>query len=148
MCIVLDACCAASLTNPDFPQSALILDWVRKGGRIVSGGQLHKELGATALRPLLAQWSASGRLQTISTEDVVVEQAAIQRLGPESNDAHVLALVRLSNSKVVVTRDAALMRDLKDRALMGDRRKIYPMPDRPLDDLRINRAVIRDAGCK
>jgi predicted nucleic acid-binding protein len=147
MCIVLDACCADSITNPELPQSGLVLEWIRKGGRVVSGGKLQKELGATSLRPLLVQWSLSGRLVTLSESDILVEEAAIKKLNLQSNDAHVLAVTRLSGARVVVTRDKPLMTDLKDRALMGDRRKIFPMPPQPAVDLRIGRAVLRSAQC-
>jgi hypothetical protein len=125
----------------------VLLDWVRKGGKVVSGGKLQTELGKTALRPLLAQWSASGRLILLPNVEIAVEQAAIEKAGIHSNDSHVLAITRLSNSRVVVTRDQLLMRDLKDRSVMGERRKIYPMPERAIADTRINRGVLRNAEC-
>lgn len=147
MCIIVDACCAGSLNNPALPQAALIIDWVRTGGKIILGGKLADELRRTSLLTLLAQWSAAGRLINIAAERIEGEVANIDPAMTQSNDRHVLALARLSGTQVVVTRDNALMQDLKNREVAGRRRTIYPFREAPIKDLRINRAVLRSANC-
>ena len=147
MCIIVDACCANSLGNADWPQAHLIRDWVRGGGKIVSGGLLQRELKNTALQALLVQWSASGRLINKDPTEIKIEEEKLDRSKVKSNDLHVIALARLSGAKVIVTRDQDLMYDLKKSPEIGKARKIYPMGEKPAKNLKVHRGVLRNAGC-
>ena len=148
MCIVIDACCADDAVGGKFGQGRLILDWVKSGGRVVTGGKLELELKGTSLQRLLVQWSRAGRLQTISQKRIDEETALIDLSKVKSNDLHVLALCRASGAKVVVTRDNDLKKDLKKsgQALRGQ--KIYPFPTVDVPNLRVQRGVLNNAGCR
>jgi hypothetical protein len=148
MCIIIDACCANSLVNSNFPQAKLILDWVKAGGKVVSGGDLERELKSTVLQRLLLQWSRSGRLISFDRDKLKSESDLIDGTKTRSNDHHVLALTRASGSKVVVTRDQDLMHDLKKSGQVPKGQKVYPFPVHSVTNLRVHRALLRNAGCK
>lgn len=147
MCIIVDACCANDLGNKDLPQGKLILDWIKGGGKIVSGGRLEDELKGTRLQSLLASWSSAGRLISINSAKVQAEIEQLDLTALRSNDAHVVALARLTGAQVVVTRDKPLMTDLK-RSNQISTRKIYPFPSEAAANLRVQRGVLNNAGCK
>jgi hypothetical protein len=148
MCIIVDACCAGALGNGALPQSKLILDWVKAGGRVVSGGKLEEELRGTNLQALLVQWKASGRLLSIDSALLEDEASAIDADKLKSNDLHVVALAKVSGAQAVVTRDRALMFDLKKSPEIKPARKVYPFPETAVNDLRVQRGVLRASGCK
>lgn len=147
MCIILDACCASDLLKADYLQSRILIEWVRQGGRVALGGPLRKELFKTPVGPLLTQWNAAGRLVNIAEAVISPKIKGLRAVPKKSNDDHVIALAQITGASVIATKDQALMADLKDKALMGSRRKIYPMPDAPIKDARINRAVLRNSNC-
>ncbi|HVF83228.1 MAG TPA: hypothetical protein VM913_03535 [Sphingomicrobium sp.] len=148
MCIIIDACCANFLENAHLPQGRLVLDWIKAGGKVISGGKLEKELRGTKLQALLVQWKASGRLISADSEILPIQEAAIDRDAINSNDLHVLALAKASGARVVVTRDRTLMQDLKKSGQVAPAGKIYPFPEDQVQDLRVQRGVLRNAGCR
>lgn len=148
MCLIIDACCANALANADLPQAKLILDWVKSGGKIVSGGKLEIELKGTALQPLIATWKAAGRLQGIDPQVIKNEERSIDQSQLRSNDIHVVALARASGAMTIVTRDKNLMHDLKHSGEVQPSRKIFPFQTTATSNLKIQRKVLRESGCK
>jgi hypothetical protein len=148
MCIIIDTCCANVLQDKDLPQGKLILNWIKSGGKIVSGGRLEAELKGTKLQSLLAAWSLSGRLISYDPDEISAAAAQIQLEKMKSNDLHVVALARVSGAMAVVTKDKDLMQDLKKSGQVDPPRKIYPFPDSPTTSLRVQREVLRKSGCK
>lgn len=145
MSLVIDANAANSLAAGMCVSSRLILAWVRTDGRVVSGGRLQRELGKTKLAPLLMSWSAAGKLKLIPDDEITAEEVRIIALC-RSDDEHVLAIVAISNSRVVVTGDQALKDDLKDNQITGQRRKIISHGVNGFSRPQIVRALLRECG--
>lgn len=107
MCIIVDNSCSADITS-NKPYASLIKEWVEDGGRVVTGGKLLDEVSGTTARELLELWRANNRLILLDREKVEAEEQAVGALPHASNDEHVLAIARLSRSRVLVTKDADL----------------------------------------
>lgn len=142
MSLVIDANAANTLSAGGCDASMAIIVWVRKGGEVVSGGRLQKELLNTNLRSLLFQWSAAGRLRVLDA-DLVNKVDAALRPQCRSNDSHVVAVLKIGDGKVLVSGDTDLHKDVKDVALMGYRRKIISCDQGIFSDIRIVRALLR-----
>jgi hypothetical protein len=146
MCIVIDTNRAADFNNPNDPYLVLLLDWLKRGGSVVTGGLLERELMKIAvMRGLLQEWSRRGNLRRISREDVEREEQTLPAI--KSNDPHVVALTRLSRAKVVVTEDKELISDLKDASLMGTRRKIYKRDVNNPGNVRNHKRMLSGLDC-
>jgi hypothetical protein len=144
MSLVIDANAANTLSAAGCEASKAIIVWVRKGGQVISGGKLQRELLGTNLRFLLSQWSAAGRLRILDADLVNRTEAELE---PQcrSNDSHVVAVLKIGDAKVLVSGDTELHRDVKDATLMGYRRKIITCDQGTFSDIRIVRALLR--GC-
>lgn len=143
MCLVIDTNAANSLSAAGCETSKAILIWVRKGGEVISGGRLQHELLATNLRPLLSQWSAAGRLKILDPALVGRTEVEVESLC-QSDDPHVVAVLKVGNGKVLVSGDTALHKDVKNADLMGYRRKIIGCNQGVFSDIRIVRALLRE----
>lgn len=124
MCIIIDANQAGELAKGEKPYIREVLHWIKSGGAIVSGGALERELFKHShMRDLLGQLSRSGQLRIIQHAQIEATQTRVQ---PHcaSNDAHVVALAIEARTRVIVTRDALLIQDLKNTAIVGNRRRI------------------------
>ncbi|MEX6506693.1 hypothetical protein [Jiella sp. M17.18] len=88
------------------------------------GGKLLRELPKTGLRDLLAEWARGGRLERLDTDLVDREEAAVESLPLRSDDPHVLALARVSNSRLLYTQDGNLIVDFKNRQIIDPRGKV------------------------
>lgn len=117
------------LAEPVTPDSAPIHGWLRKGGGNLVfsiGGPFATELYPAAKRRLLA-YSQAGRAKNFPGEEVEDEARRLESAGVvRSNDAHVLALARVSGARLLYSGDAALMADFKDgKILAKPRGRIY-----------------------
>ncbi len=100
MCLIVDASLASQVfnlpTNTDFIP---IIHWLtsdRKDGKLVVGGQLASELNRVkASRRFVRALQQAGRARLIPTLEADTEAANI-RASCVSNDAHVIALARVS----------------------------------------------------
>lgn len=127
MCVIIDVNQSDKMLRPDVnPHFSDLIRWVNKGGTVYSGGKLHQELGrVVGLLGLLASWEASGRLRILSAGPInsLAEQLSDACV---SDDSHIVALAIISGAELIVTADKALMKDMKNLALVSTRRKIYP----------------------
>lgn len=125
MCIIIDANKAADFCKQEKPYLNVLLRWIGAGGRVASGGDLERELfKVESMKSLLLEWSRSGRLVRIPSDRIAVREKSV-RQHCKSNDSHVIALAIESKANIVVTEDKNLICDLRDRTLVGNRRRIY-----------------------
>ena len=105
-------------------------EWVNSGkGKLVVGGELLQELSEYGnFRIWLTQALLSSRAILITEDDKVGDETALlQSQGIcKSNDAHVLALARVSGARLLFTNDRDLQADFGNRAIIGGARgRIY-----------------------
>lgn len=90
---------------------------------MVVGGRLTQELQRVeGSRRVMLQLQRAGKLETVDEKALAVEVGRVESLGPTSNDAHVLALARVSGARLLVSDDDALQDDFKDRRFLQDPR--------------------------
>lgn len=124
MCIIIDANQAGELATGEKPYVKLVLKWIKDGGAIVSGGDLERELFKHSnMRDLMGQLSRSGQLRRIGKQKIEQRTAAVEAMC-QSNDAHVVALAIEARTRVVVTGDNLLIKDLKNSTIVGTRRRV------------------------
>lgn len=124
MCLIVDANLAPQVfASPPHPDFVPVLDWLgKRDGCVVYGGRLAAELARIerARRYLLTLLRA-GRALRFPDESIVTEQAVVTRTGLcRSNDAHVLALARVSGARTLCTHDRDLQRDFKNLQLISN----------------------------
>lgn len=125
MCVVIDANKAGDFCNQSRPYLRTLLRWVNAGGRVASGGHLERELFKVhSMKGLLLEWSRSGRLVRVPSARVSAREATLRPVC-RSDDPHVLAVAIEAKASIVVTEDKDLITDLRDRSLVGQRRRIY-----------------------
>lgn len=125
MLAIVDANQAGNFAKTDSDHLHEFVRWVLSGGKVALGGRLTSELGKVgSFLPFLSQWRSSGRLILIS--DTLVNELENSLPPIKSDDPHVVALAIISDAKLIVTDDKPLMKDMKDLAVVGYRRKIYP----------------------
>lgn len=115
-----------------------LFDWIEGGkGKLLVGGKLLQELSdyGRFIR-WLAQARLAGHALLISDEKVNTETSKLENSNIcRSNDAHVLALARVSGGRLLFTNDQALQDDFKDPQIIGGvRGRVYTTLTRP--DLR------------
>jgi hypothetical protein len=123
MCLIIDANLASTVfdapTREDFVP---ITDWLtsnKKDGKLVVGGQLATELDkVNSARRFVRVLQQAGRARLIP-DDAATDEA--KRIGGKcvSNDAHVIALARLSGARVLCSHDKALQQDFGDLKLIS-----------------------------
>ena len=145
MPIVIDANAANSLACGGCESSKAILGWIRTQGSVTSGGQLQLELVRTQLRPLLAQWASAGKLFILPATDVARAQAIVH---PDciSNDSHVVAVLKLSGAKILVTGDQNLKADAKNKDLIPQACKVISCDQGHFSRVRIVRPLLAKFG--
>lgn len=105
------------------------LAWVDSGkGRLVVGGKLLEELSEYWN---FSRWfrraRRSGQVLRVSDDAVNAETAALEsRRICKSDDAHVLALARVSGARLLFTNDQALQEDFGNRDIIQEPRgRVY-----------------------
>lgn len=105
------------------------IEWVNSGrGKLVTGGRLHAELSGYGN---FSQWFRQalrlGNAINIPDEMVAAETTALEsRRICKSDDAHVLALARVSGARLLFTNDQALQEDFGNRAIIQEPRgRVY-----------------------
>jgi len=130
MCVIIDANVAAEVfASPVQTDYVPLWTWIEHGGgRIVYGGKNRRELArlTDVRRRLKTLWSA-GRAFEIGNRQVAREEKAVVKMNAcRSDDPHVIALARVSGTRVLCTEDQDLQADFKDRELVpAPRGKIY-----------------------
>ena len=101
-------------------------DWLEDGGgRLVVGGKLLSELifRSRSFSKWLYEARRSGRARIISNEEVNAETQSLKMQGiHKSTDPHVLALARVSGTRLLFTNDRLLQRDFRNPALISNPR--------------------------
>lgn len=134
MCIIVDANSVHHIIN-NTADGAPILRWLfdrKKRTGLIIGGRLSSELRRAGFGDVrnaeflktLKILSDAGRIHRF--EDGLVEKTAEQIKDKcQSNDPHVVALAIVARCGAVFTNDGDLMKDLKDRRIVGHRISIY-----------------------
>lgn len=135
MCVIIDACVRDEFfTSTPSPAANVVRRWIlERGGKVVYGGKLTKELQESPrARKELTNWLRSGRALLYPQSRVETVTASVQRMRLcVSNDAHVIALARLSGARVLFSRDrSGLHEDFKNPSLIDDPRgSVFQEPD-------------------
>lgn len=130
MCMIVDTNRLGDfLAKPETPDAAPIHRWLRRGwGNLAfsMGGAFADELYRAAKSRLL-EYSRAGQATRFPDEQVEDEARRLKSEGVvRSNDAHVLALAKVSGARLLYSGDADLMADFKDGKILGKPRgKIY-----------------------
>ena len=118
MCLIVDVNVAHSLISPD-NDSIPVLDWINKGGIVVSGGKLQRELAKhNDVRRFLRILSQKGTLRTEKAQNIVRETREI-RDRCVSDDPHIIGLARVSGARLLFSRDKKLHKDFGNTRLLS-----------------------------
>ena len=113
------------------PELKPLWDWIAsEQGRLAVGGLLLTELlRVGSARRLLRNWVRTGRARITPTDEVAAETRAIED-DCQSNDAHVIALARVSGARLLCSSDGDLHTDFRNPALISrPRGSIYQTSD-------------------
>lgn len=128
MCIIIDANVASSVFSDTPPAGAKpVLDWIdSRGGRLVYGGKLARELERVeTARRWLAQQLRAGKARRFSDESLATTLVAVEP-ACRSNDAHIIALAKVSGARLLYSEDNDLHKDFCDSSLINTPRgKVY-----------------------
>jgi hypothetical protein len=134
MCLIIDANMAHKFGEPPHDDVKPVVVWLlgkhkKRLPRAVIGGKLRRELERTgqAILRFLRTLRQAGRLLDIEDRQVDNEQQEVESLLEECeiegvDDQHVLALARVSGSRLLASGDAST----KLHALFKDRRFLNP----------------------
>jgi len=138
MCLIIDANVAHKFTVPPHEDVAPVVSWLlskkkRRLPRLAVGGKLRKELhkAGEAIRRFLRILDEAGRLYDVDDDLVDAETQAVVELLEEadekSDDPHVLALARVSGSRLLASDDSrsGLHALFKDRRFLNPPGKVY-----------------------
>jgi hypothetical protein len=128
MCIIVDSSVAAEMFQiPPQTDAIPVIDWIdRRGGKLVCGGRLERELFVIeAARRWIKERLRSGRAISYPEENVSAEEERLRGLC-RSNDPHVVALARISGARTLYSRDQDLRGDFRCSSLVANPRgKVY-----------------------
>ncbi len=97
-------------------------DWLSAGeGKLVLGGKLSNELGAIRnFREWAAQAVQAGIVQSVDDAAVNEEARELEsRNAMRSDDAHIIALARISGARLLYSNDQRLQEDFTDYRLIN-----------------------------
>ncbi len=129
MCLIIDANFISITLSPNPPDAAKPLHAALVGGRArgVYGGQLAQEYAAlTKSIGLIAQLDRAGRLRKVSGKKVDEETRRVYAEGNcVSNDAHIIALARVADVRLLCSSDKKLHTDFKNPKLLKPAGRVY-----------------------
>lgn len=124
MCAIVDNNVASEVFGNRPPEAGKrFRNWLgNRNGRLVVGGKLLQELkGNSGFREWFQQNQLSGCLRQVRRSQVDVEEQRIKRENLcQSDDEHVVALAVISGARLLYTNDADLIKDFKDRRIVGN----------------------------
>ena len=128
MCAIIDADMSGRFFKVPIDADLLPLwNWINDGkGVLIVGGLLRTELfGNHRVRDAIQAWAQAGRAVFVPNEEV--DQEARDIAGQcRSNDAHVVALARVSGARLLCSEDKLLHADFDNRELINNPRgKVY-----------------------
>lgn len=113
--------------------------WMKNGNGVIvytDGGKYDEELRrrAPAAYERFLSYRQSGQARLFKWNGVQAHERAIASAARRSNDAHIIALARASDSLILCTCDGDLKEDFLDKRLLPavqkKRRAVYPSRDR------------------
>jgi len=121
MCLIVDTNLAGVVFgSPGQSDFRPIIDWLTRSGKLVVGGQLSGELERlNSVRRFIRALDQAGRLRRFSNAQTEAESLRIES-NCRSNDAHIIALARISGARVLCSRDNALHRDFRNTRLISN----------------------------
>jgi predicted nucleic acid-binding protein len=130
MCIIVDANAIHRFFNED-AAAAVLLDAVMKPTtRITVGGTALKAEYEASKRfvSLMLRLEQAGRINFTCSADVDQECRSVEKLPRQSNDIHILALARVSKTRVLFSFDNALAADFKCSAILHPKGRVFKSP--------------------
>lgn len=125
MCAIIDACVSHELIGPRTTEvGRYFRRWLnRRRGKLIVGGKLLKELGKNSnVKQWISSALASGIAKRIPDDPVGNLTNQLEARGIcISNDPHVIALAIISGSRLLYTTETDLMKDFKNRNILGGR---------------------------
>ena len=128
MCLIVDNSVSGKFfSSREGELYFLALDWITEGnGKLVMGGRLWDEYQdvprgkriLTRRAKLVLELERQGRARFYSAATVDEEERRVKDVC-QSNDAHVIALARISGARVLCARDGALEADFKNLELIN-----------------------------
>lgn len=118
MCAIVDASGANDVFGKNRPEIGIaFFEWIEAHGRIFTGGKLTMEIGV--LCPRFLKWAEEAertrKLVKISRSKIDTEANAIsKRRGLRSDDAHILAIARVGEARLLYSNDKSLLEDFVD----------------------------------
>ena len=92
----------------------------------VHGGGLTREYQGKGIWQICIELNRVGRMRLFKDSLVDDETQVVRKLGIcKSNDAHVIALARVSHCRLLCSEDGNLKQDFKNQRLINPRGKIY-----------------------
>lgn len=129
MCLIIDACVTHRVINlADRDYEPVRASLLTSKQILVVGGQLRLEyIQYPPFRRFLAELDRKGRVRTVSDVDIDAATAEVEASGEcESNDAHLIALARVTGARVLCSEDTKATRDFKRKSLLDrPRGKVY-----------------------
>jgi hypothetical protein len=129
MCLIIDASVAAdAFVSPSDQDSAPVIAWLEKGGMLVIGGKLTRELNKVAsAQRMLLQYVRAGIAREVSSSAIDAEIAKIKSIErPKSNDIHIVALARAARARLLYSNDGPLIEDFKNLRFVSEPKgKVY-----------------------
>lgn len=113
-----------------------LLDWIKRGHGILvytDGGNYDKELKKSREKAFarFMSYRQSGRARLFQWNLVLNYESELDSITLRSNDPHVIALARASDTLVLCACDGDLKDDFRNRALLPSvnrrRRAVYPL---------------------
>jgi hypothetical protein len=110
------------------PEGRRFATWLESGaGVLVVGGRVTEEICRNGnIVRYLNELRTAGRLRVAETNAVYAEAMRLEQGGGlVSDDAHVLAVARISKASLLFSRDRNLHKDYLNRTLMGFSGRVY-----------------------
>ncbi len=129
MCLIIDANLIAITLSPNPPDAAKPLQaalYARRA-RGVYGGKLAMEYAKLKkFARLIGQLDRAGILRQVSTKDVDAESNRVKKSGQcVSNDPHIIALARVSSTRLLCSNDQNLHADFKNPLILNPVGNVY-----------------------
>ncbi|KJU82822.1 hypothetical protein MBAV_004985 [Candidatus Magnetobacterium bavaricum] len=125
MCVVIDTNTFSSVFNrnsSDHHNYKPVLDWILKGkGVIVYGGKKYKDelKEASKYLEIFIEFKSKRKALEVPAEDVDKHENYVNKFvkNPSFNDAHLVAIIRVSRCKIICTEDDKAIPFIKENNL-------------------------------
>ena len=123
-CLIVDANVAYKTldlesTHEDYKKISHCLFDSYSPVRMAYGGLLRAELYKSGKEQVLLDLERAGKAKDFSSETLNNLAQTMEAEGLRSNDAHIIALARISGARLLCSEDKQLHRDFKNRLLLS-----------------------------